>query len=449
MNASRPTASRSLDAGVAAPASTRAGAREASEGEGTAGARRPGDRFEPRGVAASSRAVSFALVAALVASCGGDAGTGARADPGVEPGRPIAGLGDAERGRFLLGRALFERLATEEEGLGPLYNAERCSSCHDSPAVGGGGTGVPVLKATRFTDGGCDLLEAHGGDNIQRKSTRLALAHGVGPEWVPAEATDTVSVIAPPLYGLGLLEAVPDSTLERLADPDDGDADGISGRLPRLAGGRAARFGRKGDAATIAGFVDTALRFELGLTTPDHPAEETRNGAPPPPPADPMPDPEMDARGVGLLVDFVRYLGPPARQYATGATADTVARGEALFERIGCSRCHVPELRTGDSRSGVLVARSVRAYSDLLLHDLGRAEDGRGDVCGRDAAPGEYRTAPLWGLRYRGRYLHDGAAPDVTAAIALHGGEAAAARAAFAELDEAQQSALLRFLGSL
>ena len=367
-------------------------------------------------------------------------------EPPVAPGDPVPGLSEEERGRFLLGKALFDRLATQDEGLGPLFNAERCVSCHDSPASGGSGTQVLVLKATRYADGRCEVLRDVGGDNIQLQATELLLAHGLGPETIPEQATDSVYVVAPPLYGLGLIEAVPEAVLEGLADPDDADGDGISGRFPRLVDGRSARFGRKGDAADVAGFIDTALRFELGLTTPGNPVEETVNGVPIPPEADPMPEPEMDAQGLGLLVDFVRFLGAPAPEALYGADAEAAARGGVLFEEVGCAGCHVAELRTGESDVPALSGQVLRLYSDLLVHDLGI---GDGDVCGVDVGPGELRTTPLWGLRYRDRYMHDGTATDLAASISAHGGEGAASRDAFQGLTEGDQAALLRFLSSL
>lgn len=358
-------------------------------------------------------------------------------------GQPLPGLSDAERGSFLLGKALFQRLATQDEGLGPLFNADRCSSCHDAPTSGGGGTELPVLKATRFTPDGCDLLTSTGGDNVQLRATPQLLAHGGGPETIPPGATASVYVVSPPLYGLGLLEAVPEADLARLADPDDLDGDGVSGRLPRLPDGRSARFGRKGDAADLAGFVDSALRFELGLTTPDNPVEEARNGVPVPAEADPTAEPEIDRRGVDLLTSYVRLLGAPA---SMTPISDTAAVGGELFRRIGCTACHVPELRTGPSDVAALDNRTIRPYSDLLVHDLG---DSDSDVCGRDVDPGEYRTAPLWGLRHRHRYMHDGNATHLIGALSRHGGEAAGARSNFLALDEHDRLALLAFLASL
>ncbi|HZD06211.1 MAG TPA: di-heme oxidoredictase family protein [Longimicrobiales bacterium] len=395
-----------------------------------------GRRATAQGIVRVTVAVTVAATA-----CRPEAST-----PGPELGDPLPGLTDRERGRFLLGRALFERVTTPEEGLGPLYNEVRCSGCHESPVAGGGSAEVQVLKATRFIDGECDLLATAGGDNIQRRATELLANHGLGPEEIPPGATDSALIDAPPLFGLGLVEAIPDSVLEGLADPEDRDGDGVSGRLPRSPEGRPARFGRKGDAVDIAGFIDTALRFELGLTTPEHPVEEARNGVPIPREADPAPEPEIDARGVALLTDYVRFLAPPAPERpARGASADSVADGADLFRAIGCARCHVPELRTGDSTTAALRDRPVRLYSDLQVHDLGLTAD----VCGRDVAPGEYRTAPLWGLRHRRRYLHDGRATDLLSAIARHGGEARGARDRLLRASPEARAALLRFLSSL
>lgn len=232
-------------------------------------------------------------------------------DVAREPGQPLADISDEQRGAFLLGRALFERLTTPEEGLGPLFNAERCSSCHDMPATGGGGPAL-VLKATRFEDGRCNLLTDQGGDNIQQRATTALTARGVSGESIPRAATATARVTGPPLFGMGLVEEIPEDAITDRADPADADGDGVSGRAARTPDGRLGRFGRKGEAATIADFIDTALRFELGLTTPAHPVEETVNGRPLPPGADPMPDPDLDARGVRLLVEYVRLLAPPA-----------------------------------------------------------------------------------------------------------------------------------------
>ncbi len=369
-----------------------------------------------------------------------------RGEPSVnaEPGQPLPGLTEEQLGRFLLGRAVFERLTTPQEGLGPLFNAERCSACHGIPVSGGSGPPL-VLKATRLENGLCDLLTAAGGDNIQQRATPLLQARGIAREAVPARATATARVTGPSLFGLGLVEAIPDETILAREDPEDADHDGISGRAARVPG-RVARFGRKGDATTILEFIDTALRFELGLTTAVHPQEETVNGNPLPPSVDPAPEPEIDERGMSLLGDYVRFLAPPARAVVTGPARDSVRQGEELFSSTGCASCHAPDLRTGASDVPALDHKVVRLFSDLLLHDLG---PDLADVCGSSAGPSEYRTAPLWGLRYRQTLLHDGRATTPREAINWHGGEAAPARDRFARLPSRQQVLLLRLLASL
>jgi CxxC motif-containing protein (DUF1111 family) len=199
--------------------------------------------------------------------------------------------------------------------------------------------------------------------------------------------------------------------------------------------------------ASLLDFVETALRFELGLTTPQNPVEERVNGAPLPDGTDPMPEPEIDARGLEILTDYVRFLAPPAREAPMNdATQDSLQAGEELFLDIGCGTCHVPSMRTGPAEPEVLSLQIVTLYSDMLLHDMGPE---LADVCGPEAGPSEYRTARLWGLRHRTALLHDGRAATSLDAIAYHGGEAESARTAFSALPAEQRDLLLRFLASL
>ena len=381
-----------------------------------------------------------ALVACVLGACAPES------VPVTQPGDPLPGLEDRELGRFLLGRAVFEREATPDEGLGPLYNEVRCSGCHDTPVIGGAGFTTLVTKATRWENGRCDPLMDAGGDNIQQRATPMLARHGILREEIPARANAQATVTAPALFGLGLIERIPDAAIASRADPDDGDGDGISGRVA-WAGSAAGRIGRKGELVTVADFIDTALRFELGLTTPMHRVEETVNGRPLPEGVDPLPEPEIEQNGIELLTDFVRFLAPPpGAAPASPAHADTVRRGEGLFGETGCSACHTPELRTDRTALAALDRKPVRLYSDLLLHDMG---PGLADVCGGEASPAEWMTAKLWGLRYRTRLMHDGRATDMEQAIALHDGEAASAKAAFAALTATDRAALLRFLESL
>jgi CxxC motif-containing protein (DUF1111 family) len=365
------------------------------------------------------------------------------ASPARDPGEPLPGLAAADVQRFTEGHVLFNKSFTADEGLGPLFNQDRCSSCHDLPVVGG--TGVEIVsKATRFTPPNvCDFLIEEGGDNVQERSTPALQALGINRELTPPSATGRSIVSPPSLFGLGLVELIPEADIVGLEDVDDTDGDGISGRAPRLPDGRLGRFGRKSDIATLDEFVETALRFEMGLTTYLNPEEETLNGTPVPPHTDPAADPEIDARTLTLLADYVRFLAPPAR-FTTAA--DTVEQGEAIFNDIGCAACHVARMRTARSEHPAFDRKTIELYSDMLLHDMGAESAG---VCGIAASPTEYRTARLMGLRFRTQYLHDGSAGSIAEAILRHGGEGESAARGFERLNELGRNYLIRFLGSL
>lgn len=366
---------------------------------------------------------------------------------GGEPGAPLRGLTEAQLDRFTRGGALFDRVFQPAEGLGPLFNENQCSACHTDPASGGTGE-QRVVKATRFVPPTtCDYLTGERGQNVRRQATAPLKAHGVEGESVPPEATERGRFTAPFLFGLGLVEAIPEGEILRRADPDDRDGDGISGRAGRTANGALGRFGRKADVATLVDFVSSALRLEMGLTSAMAPTEQGLNGGPLPEGVDPAPDPELALQTVERLADFVRFLAPLAPEpLADDARRDSIARGERLFSQLGCGSCHVPRMTTGRSEISALDRKTVSLYSDLLLHDMGRE---LADVCGVGAAPAEVRTEMLDGLRYRRAYLHDGRALDLREAILRHGGEAARARQAFARLDFLSQSLLLRFLNSI
>ena len=366
---------------------------------------------------------------------------------GTEPGAPLPGLRPPELSRFEQGKALFDRVFTPEEGLGPLFNENQCSACHTDPVSGGTGE-QRVLKASRVLAGGrCDFLAGDRGQNIRRQATASLKHLGVQPETPPPEAAALGRFSPPFLFGLGLLEAIPDAELLKRADPGDRDGDGISGRPGRAPSGALGRFGRKADIATLTDFVATALRLEMGLTSPLQPREAGLNGEPLPSEADPVPDPEVPMETLQRLVDFVRFLAPLSPEpLAADARRDSVVAGGRIFQELGCPSCHVPSMITGRSEMPALDRKRVFLYSDVLLHDMG-AE--LADVCSAGAEPSELRTEPLAGLRFRKAFLHDGRARSVREAILLHGGEAAKARARFGQLDWASQLLLLRFLDSL
>ncbi len=386
------------------------------------------------------------LALVLTACSVGDHRAEAPLVPGA-PGEPIPGLQPQELSRFRQGEVLFNKVFTPEEGMGPPFNENQCSACHTDPAPGGTGDQF-VTKAARYTPGaGCDLLTGAGGENIRTRSTALLREHGIERERVPVEATEVARFVVPFLFGLGLAEAVPAATLEALSDPEDGDGDGISGRLARVTDGRPGRFGRKSDFATLADFNAGAFFLEMGPTNLLHSGPESVNGQLLPAGVDPAEDPEVGEETLGLVADYVRFLAPLDRRLPDEKAAlDEVSRGESLFRTTGCASCHVPVLETGDHPVEALANKAVAFYSDLLLHDLGPQASG---VCGPDAAPSEYRTGILMGVGLRQLFLHNGEASSLEEAILWHGGEAEGAREAFQGLSEVDRYYLIRFLQTL
>lgn len=360
-----------------------------------------------------------------------------------EPGDPLDGLTDEQQARFEKGRPIFDRVFTPETGLGPLFNSTACASCHADPVSGGAGE-ITEVHATAFRNGFCDPLAHLGGPVYQQQVTpALRQALGIEKEPIPREATGRALRTTPDVFGFGLLDAVPDAAILALADPDDADGDGISGRVNRFFDGRIGRFGRKAFAPTLAEFNEGAFQVEQGVTTPNIRDEGTIGGRPIPEGVDTVPEPEIDAETVALVDAFVRFLAPPAPRKPTRAAK----RGRRIFSDLGCAACHVPTLKTGNHEVNALADREVAAYTDLLLHEMGPE---LADIClGLVATPSEFRTEPLMGLRLAKRFLHDGRAGSVEEAIRLHGGEAAKARDRFAALPDADRAALLEFLGSL
>jgi CxxC motif-containing protein (DUF1111 family) len=360
-----------------------------------------------------------------------------------DPGDPLPGLTRAERQQFEQGREAFATVFEPGTGLGPLFNAESCNECHEEPVAGGPGDEIEIHATALLPDGACDPLIDQGGPIVQQRVTpELREALGIEKEPIPARATSTGRRTTPDLFGFGLLDAVPEATIVALADPDDRDQDGISGRPNRFVDGRVGRFGRKAFVPTLRQFNDGAFLLEQGITNPTALQEETIAGQPIPAGVDPIPEPEIDQEVLDLTDTFVRFLAPPARLKLTRSGR----RGERLFSDIGCVTCHVPRLKTGDHPVRALSHRTVAAYTDLLLHDMGQ---DLADVCLGLAAPSEFRTEPLMGLRLSSSFLHDGRAGTIEEAVRLHGGEAGLTRDRFNALSAADREALLDFLKKL
>jgi CxxC motif-containing protein (DUF1111 family) len=423
---------------------------------------------------------------------------GTRAEPPdlFGPAPPIL---DPSRSRALEeGRKIFLQIWVEpqaedraNDGLGPLFNAVSCSFCH--PQEGGGHPpeegGAEIPRLVRLSvpgTGGAFLPEPGYGGQIQDSGIRgihaearvvirweeSAGRYSDGERYTlrqprldlqdladgPLAPGTRISLRSPPpLFGIGLLEAVPDVALLALADPADANGDGISGRpnyVPDVRSGGVpvlGRFGWKANQPTIEQQNATALQEDLGITSDLFPAHACSPRQEACRTAKPAGKPELTGADLARLTLYTRLLAAPARR---AARDPEVLRGEALFRQIGCEGCHHPRFETG-FQAGLpeLSGQTLHPYTDLLLHDLGPGlADGRPDF----AADGtEWRTAPLWGLGSskaagrEARLLHDGRARTAEEAILWHGGEAETSQDRFRKLSKEDRTALLRFLGSL
>lgn len=359
----------------------------------------------------------------------------------------LPGLTANELASFVRGDLEFERRFAPTTGLGPLFNNVSCASCHS-----GDGRGVPGNILVRIGSANDNFLAGHGGPQIQDK----AIA-GIDPEVAPT-GTPLSRRLPPPVFGMGLIEAIPDAAVLANADPNDSNGDGISGRanfvfrLDYAGGGtnHLGRFGRKSQVATLLEQTVEAYHQDIGLTSDFRPTENPHGSSSVPiESVDRVIDPEIPAATVQAVVFYLRTLAPPG----PGAMTPQREQGQQLFSSIGCASCHTPTLRTGPSTVAALANRDVRLYSDLLLHDMGDdLADNRPDG---EASGREWRTTPLWGLRLMEKFLdgqaflmHDGRARSVAEAIVLHGGEAATVRAKYMALAAAEKAALLDFVRS-
>jgi CxxC motif-containing protein (DUF1111 family) len=352
--------------------------------------------------------------------------------------QPYAGLSDADEARFDEGLDEFAEIERPRTGLGPVFNGASCSECHNRPTIGGSSARF-VIRFGRSGPGGFDPLAGRGGSLIQARGITTQTCSVPG-EVVPPEANEVTRRNTPALFGLGLVDAIPDERIVRKADPDDRNGDGISGRA-NMVDGRVGRFGWKAQVARLADFAAEAYLNEMGITSPAFPNEVNPQGGPVV--CDGAPDPEDDGSDVIAFTDFMTLLAP----LPTGRRASAALAGRAVFRRIKCDACHVETLRSGGSSVKALRAKRAALYSDLLLHDMG---PGLADGIEQGEATGsEFRTAPLWGVAYSYPYLHDGRTGSLSGAIAAHGGEATAVRDRFLALSETDRAALIEFLRSL
>jgi len=362
---------------------------------------------------------------------------------------PVDGLTPEQNRQFLLGDAAFnDEVFTSASGLGSVFVATSCGSCH-----AGDGKGHPFTTLTRFgqTDDTGNKFLRQGGPQLQHRALP-----GFIPEELPEGAT--FARFMPPINtGLGFIELVADQDILAMADPDDLDGDGISGvpnwnSIPGYAipfenaisqnGKYIHRFGKKGSVYNLLQQTANAYNQDIGITSVFEPYDVYSHLEI---------DPEISSQTVNNVVFYLKTLKAPVQRSKDN---DEVLKGKDLFIRIGCEKCHRQTLKAGNSPIEALSNKEFHPYTDLLLHDMGSGlDDGYTEG---SAKTFEWRTAPLWGLGLSaksqgGEYflMHDGRAKSIEEAILMHGGESTGSREKFNTLSPAEKETIIQFLKSL
>ncbi len=395
--------------------------------------------------------------------------------PGVPPaGQPIRGLSAGDLQTFMNGRNAFAEPETVATGLGPRFNLESCAGCHANPAIGGSSPAVNPQLAAAASHGASNqvppFIQASGPVIVVRfkQAPNGQPDGGVHDLFVITGRTDAPAACAiaqpdvsnvnnlsfripTPVFGLGLIEAIPDFALRSnlAANAPAKQAMGIQGRFNLSANdGTITRYGWKAQNKSLLMFAGEAYNVEMGVTNELFPQEReddptcATNALPEDRPNLATGQPP-DLPGFEM---FMRFLAPPQPAPAN----PSVSNGAALFESAGCALCHTATLQSGQSAFDGLSNQTVNLYSDLAIHRMGQAlNDGitQGQANGQD-----WRTAPLWGLGDRIFLLHDGRTTDLAQAIQLHdspGSEAHQVIQRYQQLTPDQKQDLLNFLRSL
>jgi CxxC motif-containing protein (DUF1111 family) len=423
-------------------------------------------------------------------------------DPGVRlgaaaAGGPIAGLSQTELAYFSAAQAEFAAEESVTEGLGPRMNLDSCGSCHSYPAIGGASPAINPQVAFAGKNGGLDTLPPFLAANGPVRETRFVkngdgttdggvhalftISGRVGatgcsltqPDYdTQLAANNVIFRIPTPAFGGGLIEAIPDSAIlaGQTGNAASNNALGIRGHANFQVSGRTitgqtnnngndgtvARFGWKAQNKSLLIFSGEAYSVEMGISNELFQTERDETGACQ---FAPVPNDVTNmsaATPVDALSDvekfaiFMRFLAPPAPSRTTPGGGASISTGSTLFGTVGCAQCHTPSFTTGNASVAALRNKTVRLFSDLLVHNMGTGlADG---VSQGQAGPQEFRSAPLWGLGQRLFFLHDGRTSDLLAAIQAHrsaGSEANGVIVKFNGLSEGQKQDLLNFLRSL
>ena len=336
----------------------------------------------------------------------------------------------------------------EADGVGPVFNATGCGECHIAPVLGGGSQ--VMERRAGFFDG-TRFIDHPGGSLIHDRALAMSQLETV------IESRTNVFTFrgSQSLFGDGFVEAVGNSTLQSIATAQPSAMRGqiINVAVLEAPGQtRVGRFGWKGQQASLVSFSADAYLNEMGITSPLQPTENTSNG-------DPVPDDGIvddDGADVELFALFMRSLKAPPRLAELATTPDANA-GSALFNQVGCNVCHTRSMTTAEPETPInggamLVSRAlgnkrIQPFGDFLLHDIGT---GYGIVQnGGASSRNKVRTAPLWGLHARTRFMHDFLSHSIDDAIQRHSNQAEGPRRAFSALSRPDQRRLMTFLRSL
>lgn len=358
--------------------------------------------------------------------------------------------GFVDQAAFDAARTVFAGVEEIADGLGPIYNAQSCRECHQSPTVGAGSQ-ITELRAGHFN--GSVFIDAPGGSLIGSRAIDASIQ-----ERVPAGNEVRTFRLSLSLFGDGFVEAIDSNTLLAIANNQPPGQRGTLIQVPVLespGNSRAGRFGWKNQQASLESFAADAYVNEMGITSPLQLTESSSNGRSIAA-FDTVPEPEDDGEDIELFATFMRSLKAPPVDAAIAATA-AAQRGSSLFSSVGCATCHVRTITTAPAGtvinggaltvSAALGDKTIHPFGDYLLHDI-----GTGDGIVQEGGQGtrnQVRTAALWGLRARDRLMHDGLSVTVVDAIARHHNQAQSALNNFNGLSTSQQNDLLTFLSSL
>jgi CxxC motif-containing protein (DUF1111 family) len=370
------------------------------------------------------------------------------APPAFDDQMNLVSNGLSDGAQFEADRRVFEEVDDRTKGLGPVYNAQSCAECHQSP-VSGGSSQITELRAGHFDQSG--FHEPPGGSLINDRAIDPAFQEHVPDGYEVRALRASLNVL-----GDGFVESITDETLQAIAAGQPAAMRGQWVEVPILESGGTlgvGRFGWKDQHASLLSFSADAYLNEVGITNRFLMTDNTSNGRVV---DDGVAEPEDVDNDIDVFARFMRSTGVPPRD-ATLAATPAARAGETLFTQVGCVTCHVRTIVTapvGTPLQGgaftvppALGDKAIHPFGDFLLHNI-----GTGDGIVQNGGPTtrrKLRTAPLWGLRSRPRLMHDGLSVTLDDAVQRHAGEATSAVSKYRRLSEAQRQNLMAFLKSL